>query len=1811
MTGWRRTRAGSESESGRWKAILRTAFFAGLVLGAPGVAIAQQGLVEVVASHGGSSDSLRLLVDPVPPKIEILSPADGSTVGGNSVSLSGIATDSDSDPAIRRTPLFGEARWSLRDEHFIELDSGSTPIVEGRFTIPDLVLGSGSHRIEVTAVDSAGNVGSDLISLTSDPDAPPVRLIGIGDGEALLGSSASIDLNFAEPTTLVSVSGTPDGRSFPSGLHQDVLRLPLEIGPNRFTLELEGGTGPFSLSFTLFRVESREPIRILSPADGALTREREVTVVGTLPRGTPFAEVDGQPATLLADGVRFEARIPLREGDNEIEARALPFGQRDQIEVTLDTRPPSLEALFPIDGTRTAETSVAFSGFLSEGGHMSASGPGGRVEVETRTRILAPGNPLLGQDPLVEVVFELPELPLIEGVNEVELRLTDRAGNETLHTIALTRSDRALVLESPAAGSAVAGLRTDLMLRPFEDVELESVSAGGRRIPDFDGLRLAAGAQPPGHATLAGLPLIPGVQEIRLVYRRTTTGEQEVLSFELESQAANAATVVGTVTDVQTGAPLEGALVSAFVAGRELVVPTGPDGRFALMVEPGDVQIVVRREGFADRVVEGMPLAGETLIADAELLPWSVVASPAPAPPPPPAPEPSDPPPAVTSSVAGTIRDDGTGDPLEGALVRVLQDEHAQSTISDAAGRFEIHEIPAGPFEIAISRVGFFPQVFTSEAHEPGLLPVDVALEPVPDTLTLIGSLIDRSTGDRLSGIFVDVLQSPVEGLSDEQGEFVVRDFPTGEQTLRFRRPGYRDVFRIVDLEPDASGHPIELSFEIEFPKGLVGTTAVPPGFTGRVHDGLTLEPLAGIRIEARSVSASGASSDPLTESAGPVVAATFSNADGDFTFTDLPLFETLEIEASADSHESQSLSVLVVPRGERTVEFRLKSFAEASVAGSIVDADTSEPISLAEVRLVDGFLAAASDVDGSYRLLSIPPGSRRLEVVHPAYLSHSVTLDLSEDVEARLDVALEPRPKTGGLTGIVRARATNAPIAGATVSGPGGVFDTTDAEGRYALPRLPTGLVRLSIEADGFPAQARFVVVDADRSASESTLREVDLLLTNDGSLLIETEVEIPMTGGAVELPDESFRLDLPPLSLSGDARVRVRRLESPLPTPGAPLDLDPDLGFPDLIGLGGGIRISLESTVPGAPAPVFVGPVLVSFRYSAEDAAAFGIEEQGLVPVYLDPDRGVWTLLSVIPHLHAVDSVNRRMVAGLSAILTEAGGPVTADLERPEPVQVAGFADLPVVREVRQLVLGIAATLERVAVKTKTGDLLFPEPDAFDLDGVKPWQQNSRPLFVFHGWDPKTLLISARPMTLEDLLESNNRYREIIQDLMRATDGVYRPVFATYNSRMGLEAIGNLFRTKVLEKGKQLSGFQPDPDDPHAGGRFPDFDAFGFSMGGLAERAYQTQANPGGRIGTMVTMGTPHHGALQLTRLALSGGLFDEIGLLGFPGIELLIERWSPGTADLFDYSDTVCDAGGLAELLSGNPTLCRLNKNERSAPLRQLRLIAGTRARGLGDLYDEFEKLFAGTELAGAVRAIEGVLLDPELFGVDVNPLDELISQGFLAGGCLPSDGVVCAWSAHGRRGPRGELVRALAEQGGDAPSLRGFDHHNGGGPDQPIAPYRDEDITPYLSDWLVANPVSGLDFEPPTAGAPGFAGFEVGIEFNANRGAIEAAVLVLYGGYLDAEGQMQWKILSGADEEGKPDEDPFLFIQTQGNSVRGDDITLRAATPLARIDPTDPSTEIRVVQPAIVPIGPSQPAVPLAPPDEAFALAPGQP
>jgi hypothetical protein len=577
------------------------------------------GEIELLATAGSATASLPFVLDDsFEVETTVTSPADGSVIAGGSVTVTGTAASP--------LPLFGEALYRVRDESFVLLEEGTVPLVEGRFTVRDVVIGAGPHCIEVFTIDAGGNRGFAGTCVTSDAAAPAVTLVSPRAGEALLAAEASLDLNFAAPTTLVSVNGVPDGRSFGAGLQIGALTVPLAFGANPFTLELDAGSGAFTLSFTLFRVDGLGTVRIVSPAAGAILSTETATVTGTVPVGTPLVEVNGVLAEVAADLARFTAEIPLPEPGLElvagevrpkaipIRAVAFPFGQSAQVAVQVDRAAPSFRAFVPADGTATLAAAVAFAGWVSEAATVELVGPGGLVSARTVR------DPTREQEELLNLFgtrqfhrFDLPELPLLAGANALVLRATDAAGNRREVTLTILQADGALRLAAPAEGSSLPGLRTAVTLEALEDVTIRAWYAAGRRLPALEGATVTAGL-----VTLPDIPLVPGANEMRVVYERAG-GASEVLTFSLASSATEVASVAGSVTDAQTGSPIGGAQVFLTAGGVTLVAVTAPDGRYAAAVEPGTVSGVTSAEGFATASFSASPAAGETAQVDQSL----------------------------------------------------------------------------------------------------------------------------------------------------------------------------------------------------------------------------------------------------------------------------------------------------------------------------------------------------------------------------------------------------------------------------------------------------------------------------------------------------------------------------------------------------------------------------------------------------------------------------------------------------------------------------------------------------------------------------------------------------------------------------------------------------------------------------------------------------------------------------------------------------------------------------------------------------------------------------------------------------------------------------------------------------------------------------------------------------------------------------------------------------------------------------------------------------------------------------------------
>jgi hypothetical protein len=487
--------------------------------------------LRAVATHGGV-DELLASAETGLPFVAIHSPAAGSTVASGSVTLTGTAV-SDGN-------LFQRVRYVVQDtENYIQIATGSAPLVAGRFTIPDVPLGTGRHCATVTAIDAAGNSEGASTCITVDADAPAVSLVSPRDGEAVLASSVAVDLNFAAPMTLVSVNGTPDGRSFPAGLASGALLLALAPGANVVTLVVDSGAGPVTLSFTLFRVASIEPIRILEPADGALLNTTSTLVSVRAPLGTSAVTINGTVATRAADGVSFTADVAVRSGDNPVAAIAYPFGQTATANLVGDFRAPRLLASIPEDRVTTANDEIFLAGFFDEAARVSVESPAGTVSASTRFD-LARSNQLFGSE---VHRFDVAALPLLAGSNPITVRARDAAGNETAYALTVERRSGALQLVSPAAGSSVADLVTSVTLRASETVTVDAWVVAGRQVPALASIAIAAGVD----------TIVSGIRSPRRerpAHRPPPRGRHErSAELQLTSTEADCATVAGQVTD--------------------------------------------------------------------------------------------------------------------------------------------------------------------------------------------------------------------------------------------------------------------------------------------------------------------------------------------------------------------------------------------------------------------------------------------------------------------------------------------------------------------------------------------------------------------------------------------------------------------------------------------------------------------------------------------------------------------------------------------------------------------------------------------------------------------------------------------------------------------------------------------------------------------------------------------------------------------------------------------------------------------------------------------------------------------------------------------------------------------------------------------------------------------------------------------------------------------------------------------------------------------------------------------------------------
>ena len=312
----------------------------------------------------------------------------------------------------------------------------------------------------------------------------------------------------------------------------------------------------------------------------------------------------------------------------------------------------------------------------------------------------------------------------------------------------------------------------------------------------------------------------------------------------------------GTVTDIDTGMPIEGAFVVAFGGFQGIASPerggghgmrhaiTGEDGGYAIDGIPvGDYIVKCGARGFVVAHTEASIAEGETTVVNFALEPRTY------------------------GTVTGMVNDATTGEPIAGAHVRLIpsmgggietlgagEGGHGLGlhAVTGDDGTYFMENVPAGDYQARAASFGYFPSegipvaVADDETAE-----VNFELEPL-EFGSLEGTVTDAITGEPVAGAMVRVFpQAPAgEGLghgggmhrtmTDENGYYRFDELIAGPVSVVARAAGFAPADGVAEIVADATAT-LDLALE-------------PLAFgsiEGVVTDALSGEPIEGVFVFA------------------------------------------------------------------------------------------------------------------------------------------------------------------------------------------------------------------------------------------------------------------------------------------------------------------------------------------------------------------------------------------------------------------------------------------------------------------------------------------------------------------------------------------------------------------------------------------------------------------------------------------------------------------------------------------------------------------------------------------------------------------------------------------------------------------------------------------------------------------------------------------------------------------------------------------------------------------------------------------------
>jgi protocatechuate 3,4-dioxygenase beta subunit len=521
-------------------------------------------------------------------------------------------------------------------------------------------------------------------------------------------------------------------------------------------------------------------------------------------------------------------------------------------------------------------------------------------------------------------------------------------------------------------------------------------------------------------------------------------------------------------------------------------------------------------------------------------------------------------PPPPPGSIAGTVRDAATMEPIAGAWVfhHPRNNENPGSsdgdyedltteTLSglphartDEEGHYVIEPLAPGKYRLHVRAAGYHPAHESAEVEPGEVTEVNFKLKPLENDEpgAIEGTVRDRETGEPIAGARVyygdadddhgdhNVPEWSIQPeddtpfvVTDEEGHYRIGPLRPDEYHLLARAEGYRPAHKEARVH---SGETVEVNFAL-LPDG-----PVEPGVVeGRVVDGMTGDPIAGAKVFY-----------------GP----RFDDDHGP---------EWWEDEQEREHHGDNSGSG---------------------------DDDDHEAQPGPTPTLTLPFVL--TDENGNYRIGDLRPGEWHLLVKADGYSSahRRVEVESGRVTVANFELRPDTPPLPGAIEGFVRDAATSEPLAGARIyyrhvpsddpveleheihhsddhpsvsaAATTPPFVLTDEVGHYRIDGLRPGYYHLLATAEGYRPRARRAEVESGEATrvnfrlwpitdavgsvfgraidarTEAPLAGADVWVVPDGDVVILGVVPAIIHGQAVTDDEGNYRIEGVP---AGPVRV------------------------------------------------------------------------------------------------------------------------------------------------------------------------------------------------------------------------------------------------------------------------------------------------------------------------------------------------------------------------------------------------------------------------------------------------------------------------------------------------------------------------------------------------------------------------------------------------------------------------------------------------------------------------------------------------